>query len=201
MSRRVALALTAALVTLGALPGHAAPKPQVVDPKGDSVGAQPGTDIVSVLYATTGTGKGRSYKPTRFVVTMTLAGAVITTPGLAYETTATTAACGDVILTAQQGSPYSTALGVNGWANWGDCTTGTAPDGVELIRVKVAGNKLIWDFGLKSIPKPLKIGSVFSSFEARVDPSNPVIPFPSYLTFTDLGLIDKATGTTPWKLG
>ena len=201
MSRRPALALAAAAVALTALPGHAAPKPQITDAKGDAVGMQPGTDIVSVLFSTTGTGKGRAYRPTRFIVTMTMAGPVVTQPGLTYEVTATNKDCGDITFSAQQGSPYSTALGVNGWADWGTCSTGTAPDGIELLRVKVSGNTLSWSFGMKAIPKALKPGASLSGFEARVDPTNPVVPFPSSLTGTELGLIDKGTGAGTWKIG
>jgi hypothetical protein len=201
MSRRPLLALVAAAVALTALPGHAATKPQVTDPKGDAVGMQAGTDIVSVLFSTTGTGKGRSYKPTRFLVTMTLAGPAISQPGLTYEVDAMTKECGLLNFTLEQGSPYSTAFGVNGWAGWGSCTTGTAADGIELIQAKVAGNTITWSWGLKAIPKPLKIGSVFSNFEARVDPTNPALPLPSSETRTALGLIDKATSKASWKLG
>jgi hypothetical protein len=44
---------------------------------------------------------------------------------------------------------------------------------------------------------------VFKNFVARVDPSNPVIPYPSHgdVGMTGLGLIDSATGSGTWTLG
>jgi hypothetical protein len=204
MPRRPALLLLPLLALAPATPSHAAaPKPQVVDPKGDAVGAQPGTDLVSVLYATTGTGTGRRYVPKKLLVTMTMAGDVVTEPGLTYEIQAETVPCGTVTFTAEQGSPYSSVTGVNGWADWGTCTvpgSDGAPTSVELLPVEVSGKTLQWKFSLKLIPKELKVGTTFTDFEARVDPTNPVIPFPSNATGTTLGLIDKATAPGPWKL-
>ncbi len=45
--------------------GHVAPAkvPQVKDPAGDAVGAQSGTDIVSVLYTTARRAAGRATSP------------------------------------------------------------------------------------------------------------------------------------------
>jgi hypothetical protein len=203
MPRRLVLALAAAGIALSALPGHAAaPKPQLTDAKGDAVGMQAGTDIVSVQFSTTGTGKGKFYKPAKLVVTMTLAGPPVTTPpGITYEVDVMTKECGLLTFSMQDGSPYTTVTGVNGWGDWGDCTTSTAADGVELIRTKVKGNTITWSWGLKAIPKALKVGTVWGPFEARVDPTNPVVPFPSSLTSTELGLIDAGSSTATWKLG
>lgn len=204
MPRRSVLLLAALAALASTTPSHAAaPKPQVTDPAGDAAGMQPGTDLVSVLYSTTGTGTGRKYVPKKLLVTMTLAGDVITAPGLTYEVQAETAPCGTVTFTAEQGSPYSSVTGVNGWADWGSCTvpgSDGAPTSVELLPVEVSGKTLQWKFSLKLIPKELKVGTSFTDFEARVDPTNPLIPFPSNATGTTLGLIDKATAPGPWKL-
>jgi hypothetical protein len=204
MPRRPALLLVALLALAPATPSHAAaPKPQVTDPKGDAVGMQPGTDLVSVLYSTTGTGTGRKYVPKKLLVTMTMAGDVLTEPGLTYEIQAETAPCGTVTFTAEQGSPYSAVTDVDGWADWGTCTvpdSNGAPTNVELLTVEASGKTIQWKFSLKLIPKELKVGTAFTDFEARVDPTNPVVPFPSNATNTTLGLIDKATAPGPWKL-
>lgn len=200
--RRPALFLTALVAAALAMPSHAAPKPQVTDAKGD--GPQPGADIVSVLYSTTGTGKGRAYVPKKLVVTMTMAGDVITHPGLTYEVSALTTTCETVTFSAQQGSPYTTVTGLNGWAEWGSCDkpgTDGEPSGVELLTAAVKGNTITWSMPIKMLPKGMTLGTVFSDFEARIDPTNPAIPFPSSTTNTDRGLLDIGTGTTKWKLG
>ena len=204
MPRRAILlaALLAAAAT--AAPGQAAaPKPQLTDAKGDAVGAQAGTDIVSVTYSTTGTGSGRSYVPKKLVVTLTTAGDVLTNPGITYEVGAMTTSCDLVTFSAQQGTPYSSVVGVNGWAEWGGCDVpgSDGPTNVQLVTVVAKGNTLTWSFPIKMLPKGLKVGTVFSDFVARVDPTNPVIPFPSSTTQTDLGLIDAGASAAKWKMG
>jgi hypothetical protein len=174
--------------------------PQVKDPAGDAVGAQAGTDIVSVLYTTSGTGQGKAYKPKELLVTMTLAGPVETTPGLTYEVQGTTNTCGDVTFTYEPGTPYEKVTGLNGWANWGSCTD-DSDSNIALLTVTAEGNKLVWEFGLRATP--LKVGTTFSAFEARVDPSNPVLPFPSSEQTGIVGVtgvIDVATSSTTWKV-
>ena len=200
MLRRPAI-LAALLAAAVAMPSHAAPKPQITDAKGD--GPQPGVDIVSVLWSTTGTGSGRRYVPKKLVLTMTLAGDVLTNPGITYEASAVTTTCETVTFSAQQGTPYSAVVGVNGWAEWGSCSkpTSDGDSNVELLTVAVKGNTLTWTMPIKMLPKGLTLGTVFSDFEARVDPTNPVVPFPSSLTRTDMGLLDIGTGTGTWKLG
>lgn len=192
-----------ALVPLAALalmtPGHAAPttEPQVEDPAGDAVGGQAGTDIVSVLYTTEGKGTGKAYAPKKLVVTLTLAGQVVTDPGFTYEVEATTDTCGDVAFTFEPGTPYEGVTGRNGWALWGSCKV--ADSSYELLTVKADGSTVIWTFNLKATP--LEIGTVFEDFRARVDPTVPVVPLPSSETHTELGLIDGATGDGTWKVG
>jgi hypothetical protein len=195
------LALAPALGLVLATAAQAAPTktPQVTDPAGDAVGLQAGTDIVSVLYTTTGKGSGKSYAPKAFSVTLTLAGPAMAGPGLTYEVDANTTTCGLVSFTYEPGTAYGRALGLNGWADWGTCSNTAGDSSIELLSPEVEGNKITWTFGLKSTG--LKVGTVFDQFEARVDPSNPAIPFPSSATGTTLGLIDKATGTKPWTLG
>jgi hypothetical protein len=175
-------------------------KPQVKDPAGDAVGGQPGADIVSVLYTTAGPGQGHAYRPKELFVTMTLAGPPETAPGLTYEVKATTTTCGDVTFTYEPGTPYEGVTGLNGWAQWGSCTD-DSDSNITLLTVTTEGNTIVWEFGLKA--SPFKLGTVFSDFEARIDPSNPLIPFPSSEQ-TGLvgatGLIDIAKGTGSWKV-
>ena len=199
--RRLALVLVPLLGVALAGTSSAAPKPapQVKDAVGDAAGGQAGTDIVSVLYSTNGKGSGRSYVPKQLVVTMTLAGPVRSEPVLTYEVEATTTSCGDVTFTMEQGTPYQSITGLNGWADWGDCMNAAGDGSIELLTATVDGNKIRWEFGLKGTG--LKPGTVFSNFRARVDPSNPAVPFPSSTTGTELGLVDGATGKGTWKLG
>ncbi|HEV2890501.1 MAG TPA: hypothetical protein VGX28_09000 [Frankiaceae bacterium] len=201
MPRR-ALLLAAFLAAVTALPSSAAaPKPQVTDPKGDALGAQPGADLASVTFATTGTGSGRAYVAKKLVVTMAMAGDVITTPGLTYEISTETSSCGRVTLSAQQGSPYSQVTHLNGWADWGDCMSrADATSNVELLTAAVKGNTITWSFSLKMLPKELAVRTSFTTFEARIDPTNPVIPFPSSATQTENGLVDVATSDVVWKM-
>lgn len=199
MPRR-ALLLATLLAAVTVAPSLAAPAPQIVDPKGDAVGAQPGADLVSVTFSTTGTGAGRGYVAKKLLVTMTLAGDVLAQPVLTYEVTAQTGTCGEVEFTAEFGSPYSQVVSVDGWSSWGDCVAPGDDDNVALMKVAVKGNTITWSFPIKTIPKELKLGTVFSDFEARIDPTNPVVPFPSRATQTRLGLVDVATGTGTWKM-
>jgi hypothetical protein len=196
----IALAPLAGLALATAAYAGPTTTPQIKDPPGDAVGSQAGTDIVSVLFTTSGTGRGKAYVPKLFSVTMTMAGPVMDGPGLTYEVDAKTDTCGDLSFTYEPGTPYGKAFGPNGWAQWGSCTN-TAGDGsIELMSVAAAGNKITWEFGMKAIG--LKPGTVFKDFVARVDPSNPLLPYPSHgdVGMTGLGLIDAATGTGSWKL-
>lgn len=186
-------------LALAAAPGHAAPTsvPQIKDAAGDAVAPSAAYDVVSVLWTTAGKGSGKSYSPKSLVVTMTLAGPPSTDPGVTYEVEATTDTCGDVMFTMEPGTPYESVTGLNGWADWGDCTVGDSS--VELLTVKTKGSSIIWTYGLKA--SPLELKTVFSDFRARVDPSNPAVPFPSNTTGTELGLFDAASGTGTWKVG
>jgi hypothetical protein len=198
--RWIALVPLAGLaLATAAYAGHTT-TPQIKDPTGDAAGGQAGMDIVSVLFTTSGTGSGKGYVPKAFSVTMTLAGPVEAGPGLTYEVDATTSTCGDLSFTYEPGTPYEKAIGPSGWAQWGSCTNTTGDGGIELLSPTVAGNKITWEFGLRSIG--LKPGAVFKNFVARVDPSNPVIPYPSHgdAGMTGLGLIDAASGSGSWTL-
>lgn len=186
-------------LALTATPGSAAPTkvPQIKDATGDAVAPSAAYDVVSVLWTTAGKGSGKSYSPKSLVVTMTLAGPPSTDPGVTYEVEATTDTCGDVMFTMEPGTPYESVTGLNGWADWGDCTVGDSS--VELLTVKTKGSSIIWTYGLKA--SPLELSTVFSDFRARVDPSNPAVPFPSNTTGTELGLFDAASGDGTWKVG
>ena len=186
-------------LALTATPGAAAPTkvPQIKDDTGDAVAPSAAYDLVSVLWTTAGKGSGKSYSPKSLVVTMTLAGPPATDPGVTYEVEATSDTCGDVTFTMEPGTPYESVTGLNGWVDWGTCTVGDSS--VELLTVKTKGSSIIWTYGLKA--SPLELSTVFSDFRARIDPSNPAVPFPSSTTGTELGLFDAGTGDGTWKVG
>lgn len=202
MSRRLVAAVAVGAVLVIAAPSGqaAAPAPQIADAKGDSVGGQASMDIVSGQFATTGAGTGKAYRPSKLVITLNLAAPPSDGPGLTYEIGATTSDCGDVVFTYEPGTPYGAITNVDGWADWGDCPL-SADGSVELLAPKVVGSTITWSFSLKAVGKGMKVGTVFSDFVARVDPSNPVVPFPSNATGTALGLIDAGSGDGSWKLG
>lgn len=194
MRRRLLVLVPLAAVALASA-GHAAPTkvPQVKDAKGDAVGGNPGTDVVSTLFTTVGKGSGKAYVPKSLVITLTLAAPPLAGPGVTYEVEAASADCGDIAFTYEPGTPYEDVTGLNGWVDWGRCGD------VALLTPKVKGSTVTWTFSLKSTP--LELGDELTRFRVRVDPSNPLIPFPSSATGTELGLIDAATGDGPWQLG
>jgi hypothetical protein len=198
--RRPRLALVPLLLVALATTAHAGPTaaPQIKDPAGDATGGQAGTDIVSVLFTTSGKGSGKSYVPKGFSVTMTLAGPALSGPGYTYEVHATTNTCGDIDFTYEPGTPYENVTGANGWAEWGSCDNQAGDGNIELLTVETSGNKVIWEFGFKAIG--LKVGTVFSNMKAFVDPSNPALPLPASSFAGELDLIDVATGTGTWKV-
>ena len=199
---RLALLLSPVLGVALATSSLGAPTkaPQVKDAKGDAVGPRAGTDVVSALWSTQGRGSGRSYVPKTLTVTLTLAGPVETAPGTQYEVEAKTDTCGDVLFTHTSGTPYGDLTGLTGWAVWGDCVGSDGESAVELITPTVEGSTIRWEFSLKAAP--VKVGTTFRDFQARVDPSNPALPYPSKGGGPGFGpgLIDAATGSGPWKL-
>ena len=197
-TRMLALAPLAGIALAAAAYAGPTTTPQVKDASGDATGGQAGTDITSVLFTTSGKGSGKSYVPKGFSVTLTLAAAPLGGPGLTYEVHATTGACGEISFTYEPGTPYESATGLNGWADWGTCDNQAGDGSVELLTVEVAGNKVIWEFGFKAIA--LKVGTVLSDMKAFVDPSNPVVPFPSNASTGELDVFDVATGTGTWKV-
>lgn len=200
--KRIALVLAPLIGIALATAGQAAPTtvPQVKDALGDSTTRQAAQDIASVLWTTAGSGKGKAYVPKQLVVTLTMAGPIdTTTPVFTYEVEALSSACGVVTFTYEPGTPYESVTGLNGWADWGDCAN-TAGDGsIELLTPKIKGSTITWTFSLKAIE--VKPGTTLSAFAARVDPANPVVPFPSSTFGTELGLVDAATGTGTYKVG
>jgi hypothetical protein len=187
--RRLALTLALPAVLLaGATQALAVstPKPQVTDKGGDSL-ATKSQDIKSVLFQATGPAKSKA-----LVVTMTTWSPVMTDLSeFNYEVDATTT-CGTVSFSFSPGTPYQKVTGLNGWVS------STCGDYSDLVAAQVKDNTITWVLPLDA--KHFKKGMVFTGFEARIDPANPAVPFPSSTTLTDLGLIDGASSNVAWRL-
>ena len=196
MSARRALAGAVAALALLATSGHAAaPTPQIVDPKGDALGMQAGTDVESVLFAPTRTGS----KVTGFTVTMTLGAPPVREPGVLYRVYGAHSACGSF----QMSSATTLALVEQ---NQVYMTCGTTPsetgDGsfYTIINVspKTVGNTLVWTFKRKMFPKEMQAGTM-SELEAFVTLADPVMGILNAADFVPQSAIDHAVGTASFR--
>lgn len=210
---RTRLVVAAALAVLAAAgPVSAAPtkKPQIVDAPGDAIGGQAGTEIVSVLWTTTGDttvtrvkGKKKTvYQPRKLVVTMNLKGAPFTQPPFAYETSAEFAGCGTIRFTYTPGTVFGQLLGpASLWYDCGDPdpTTGDTLELVPNPTHKIGAKSITWEYPIKAFPKVVKAGVLVTEFRAAVDVVEPVFGLQGT---TDTGTpIDGATSDAAWKLG
>lgn len=209
--RSLALITVLAAVSLAAVPSEAATKkPQIVDPAGDAIGTQPGTDVVSALWTTTGETvvtkvRGRrvtQYTPKKLVVTLTLAGAPMTTAPFSYETSAQVAGCGSVRFVYTPGTAYSHL--VSDRFLWYECGPGDAFQGPGLtlvpnVSTKIGPKSITWEYPIKAFGKSVKVGAPVTDFRAAVNVVDPVI---GELGTNYVGEpIDEGTGTAVWKLG
>lgn len=166
-----ALAAVAVLtaVAAAAVPSHAAaPKPQIVDPKGDSLDTQAAHDVVSVLFTQT----KKSGVPKGFTVAMTLAAPPSEMPGITYVISAETGSCGTFEIN------YSPVTGLMGR----DQTTmpcgapGTTGDPYTIISggPVVKGSTVTFSYSRKGLPKELQKGDLMTDLRVRVDYNDPV---------------------------
>ena len=183
---RVLLAVAALGLVATATPGSAAPKPQIVDAKGDSLDGSAAHDLVSVLFAKTSKG---------FTVTLTLAGPQSTQQGVNYEISAETPNCGrftinwtpSMLLPPGSRDQVTMPCGAPG-------STGE-PYTIINVSPKVKGNTLTWTFNKKMFPTELKSGSTFSDLTAAVDPNEPVFGIIGAGSFGIPLRLDEAAGT------
>lgn len=212
MRTRLAVVAAVAAVAVASGSALAAPtnKPQIVDSPTDAIGGQPGTEIVNVLWTTTGETTVRkvrgkkvtTYTPRALVVTMNLAGAPLVQPGFAYETAAEFAGCGTVRFTYTPGTVFSQLLGPA--SLWYDCgepdpTTGDTLTLVANPTHKIGAKSITWEYPIKAFPKVVKVGTPVTGFTAAVDVVEPVFGLQGT---TDTGThLDGATSSAVWKLG
>ena len=162
---RSLLAAAALGVLATAVPGSAAPAPQIQDAKGDALDGNGSHDVESVLF--TKTTKG-------FTVTMTLGGPQSNQQGVNYEISAQTADCGAFTI---NWSPAILLLpGSRDQVTMNCGAPGATGDPFTIINVppKAKGNTLTWTFNKKQFPKELKDGATFTDLRAGVDQNEPV---------------------------
>jgi len=160
---RSLLAAAALGLVAAAVPGSAAPAPQIVDAKGDALDGNASHDVHSVLFTRT---------PKGFTVTMTLGGPQTTQDGVTYEISAQTSTCGTFTIAW---SPV-TALGGRDQIGMACGTDGTTGEPYTIINVppKAKGSTLTWTFNKKQFPAELRDGGTFTDLRAGVDPNEPV---------------------------
>lgn len=166
----VAAAALAGLAVV-ALPAQAvpAPKPQIVDAKGDAVDGQGAHDAVSVLFTQTKRGKD----PKGFTVAMTLAAPPSATPGITYVISADTGNCGTFTIN------YSPVTGLMGRDQTTmNCGEPSDVDGSPYTIISgapsVKGSTVTFTYTRKGLPKELQKGDVLSNLQLRVDYNDPV---------------------------
>ena len=216
MPRRLAALAAAAVLCLPAFASGAPAAPQITDATGDAIGMQAALDIVSVRFATTGTttrtkvGKKvkTTYTPTKLVVTKTLAAAPSTTDLTRYRIEAFIDGCGYLDIYYVTGDAPAGNV-------WLDCPEGEGLEGGSLFDImpKTVGKTLVWELGLKMLPKEARVGAVMSEFRAFTDVGDPVTAIigtgegaGNVLIIPDdptigLAVFDVATGSGSWKIG
>ena len=207
---RIRLTLLAAALAVAASAGladAAAPKPQVVDAKGDSPGGVGTADITSARWSTTGDTtvskvrgkKVTTYTPRKLVVSVSLAAAPTSNPPFAYEAAAEVAGCGGVRFTYTPGTVFSELLGDS--SLWIDCgepdQTGSTLLLIPGVDTAIKGSTITWTVSIKMLPKPVRVGSRWSEFRAAADVVEPV--FGLYGTNYAKSL-DEGTGAGSWVL-
>ena len=187
--RSLLVALGVGLVVT-AVPGSAAPAPQIVDAKGDAMDGSASHDIESVLF--TKTAKG-------FAVKMTLAGPQSTRHGVNYVISAETASCGTFSInwTPVMALPPSYRDQVT--MECGE--PGATGDPYTIINVSptVNGRTLTWTFNKKQLPDELAKGGNLSEFTAGVDPNDPVFGIFGPKALTVPVRLDDAVGKGSFK--
>jgi len=192
--RRALIAVPLALAAIATSSLAAAPKatPQIVDAKGDSAAGQASLDILSVLYATSGTGTGRAYLPKKLTVTLTLASAPDTRGVVNYNLKADTDGCGIINIHFAPGNAIGSLIG-DSYARFGSCQ-----DAGVYFPAKIKGSVVSFEFALKAIG--VDRGTEFSAFTATVDAGEPATGIFGTQGGPAAGLGDKATGDGTWVI-
>ena len=176
--RRHRLAVLLASVATVSLAGSAlAAGPKTLaftDAKGDNVSPSAAQDVVGVSFTTSGTGKGKAYKPKALVVTLQLAAPPSDDGTTIYQVNANLPGCGDFYVSVVPGSPV-----LDPSFNFADCgsepdetgSTGTAFDAVPEVK----GSSLVWTISMKGFPGKMAAGTTLGALSAHTDFVEPVL--------------------------
>ena len=190
MRARRAVVLALLLPLLAATSSSAKAKPQVTDPKGDSLSTQAAHDITSVTFEAIRKGK----KVKALQITMTLAAPPDRTPGMLYRVLGLQSKCG----TFQFSSAATLALTEQNQVLMSCGGAGDTPGGGDSLVINVTpdvvGNSLVWLVSIKELPEEMQSG-VMSELHAFVAPADPVTGILNAADFVPESAIDSATGT------
>lgn len=205
---RLALA-AAGLAVLGSFgQAHAAARPAakavkppvltITDPAGDALATQKSYDITKVTITTKGKGSKASYKPVSIVLTMTVAGALSTTPGAAYEVdVADVSGCGYANFTYTPG-------GLDEGGVFTECGSPADETGSTATLYDapptVSGSTITWDVPLSLLSPEFKAGAVFSGISGKANQNDPVFGLIGTGTLLDEGNWDIASTDKTFRL-
>lgn len=201
--------LLAAVLAVAAFAAPAEAKPfSYADAKGDIPVA--GVDIASVTWATEGTtttrrvgGKTvRTYEPVRLVVTMALGAAPLDQAGVKYKVEAEVAECGTVAFWYSPGSAFSDLQGPASMFLGCGGTDPVGGDGLIVTpKYEVSGSKIVWSVALKTLPKQVRAGALYTGHNASVDVVEPLLGIQGSEETGGPALVDSAKTDAEWVLG
>lgn len=167
MRARLAAVTAAAAVALLTLPSHAGVAPQITDPTGDGALPMASLDIVSALFATSGTtakvGKKTVYTPKQLEVTVTYAAAPETAPGASQAVLFNVTGCGEVLLQRY----YD-----NGTYGSAECL-----DASFDFTVEAKGNTLQFSLPFNTLSPAPKKGTSVTNLRTWTGGADPVVGF------------------------
>lgn len=206
ISAGMAVALVAAPSAQGAPPRA----PQLMDPRGDSIGGEPGTDVLSVLWRTTGrtdtvVERGRrkkKYVPRHLVVTMNLAGKPHGAP-FAYEAAAQVEGCGRLQFRYAPGTVFASSAGDA--TVWHDCADVVDPLSdrraiIANVEHQVTATSITWQVHISLLPGAIRPGVEVSAFRAYVDVAEPLLSYAGTRT-ADAGIDEGRADDVTWTFG
>ena len=184
MRARLAAVVAAAVLTGLAVPGHAAPAPQITDAKGDVVVPEASLDIVSALFSTTGIKLGKKYKPTKLVVTVTYAAAPNTSELGSQAVLFALPGCGEMLMQRYSGGTYG--------------NSGCSADAFDFS-VAVKGNTVTFTAPFGVLGSKMKPGVVLSNLRTWTGGADPVVGF-GPADFSEDLVADTASTTKTYKV-
>ena len=167
------------------------------DPAGDNISPSAASDITGVSFTTSGSGKGKSYRPKSLVVTLKL-GAPPTSDGTTvYAIDTTLVGCGAFYLNYM---PGATVLDNFAHAECGS-TSPTDTTGSFVAVPEVKGSSLVWTIPMRSLPVKVGPGSVFTEIRGYTDFVDPALSIFGPASITGVPLYDTAETDKSYTVG